>query len=259
MGNARSGDAAAPLVELFASFQGEGPYAGAPQLFLRFARCNLRCGFCDTPGSLRAPAAYRAERVPFGGAFRAFPNPCRLGACAAHLRRLAARSPVPFHALALTGGEPLLHAGFLSDLLPRVRPLFRRVYLDTNATLPRALAGIVRWVDMVSLGVKLPSGGGPRTGWAEAAAECLRIARRRDVFIKVVLTRASTEAEVARVAGLVAAVRPGTTLVLQPATPVRGGEGPPGAARQRRLLAAAAARLDDVRVLPQLHPLVGWR
>jgi len=281
-------DAAAPLVELFASFQGEGLYAGAPQLFLRFARCNRRCAFCDTPESLGTPAAYRVETVPFGGSFRSLPNPCPLDACEAHLRRLAARSPVPFHALALTGGEPLLHAGYLAALLPRVRRLFPRVYLDTNATLPRALSEIAGWVDIVSLGVKLPSCTGARGAWADEAAACLRVAggrseagrsrgtparagsappkrswdfpaRRRDVFVKVVLTRESTAEEVARVAGLVAAVRPATTLVLQPVTPVPGGPRPPGGDRVRRLLAVAAARLADVRVLPQLHPLLGWK
>jgi len=254
-------DAAAPLVELFASFQGEGPYAGAPQLFLRFARCNRRCAFCDTPESLGTPVAYRVETAPFGGAFRSFSNPCSLDACASHLRRLAARSPVPFHALALTGGEPLLHAGFLAVLLPRVRRLFPRVYLDTNATLPRALEAVVDWIDIVSLGVKLPSSMGRRVSWAEAEA-CLRIAGGMPVgavFVKVVLTRESTAAEVARVAGIVAAVRPATTLVLQPATPVPGGPRPPGGDRVRRLLAVAAARLPDVRVLPQLHPLLGWK
>lgn len=33
--------------ELFYTLQGEGPDAGLPAIFLRLARCNLRCGFCD--------------------------------------------------------------------------------------------------------------------------------------------------------------------------------------------------------------------
>jgi organic radical activating enzyme len=177
-----------------------------------------------------------------------------------------ARGPVRFHAVAVTGGEPLLHAGFLAALLPRVRPFFPRAYLDTNATLPRELASIVDLLDIVSLSLKLPSCPGARAAWEEAEA-CLRIAgagdappgRGRDVFVKVVLTRESTEAEVARAAGMVAAVRPATTLILQPATPVPGGPEPPGGDRVRRLLAAATAHLTDVRVLPQVHPVFGWK
>jgi 7-carboxy-7-deazaguanine synthase len=34
--------------EIFLTIQGEGPWAGRPALFVRFAGCNLRCTFCDT-------------------------------------------------------------------------------------------------------------------------------------------------------------------------------------------------------------------
>jgi organic radical activating enzyme len=33
---------------IFKTIQGEGPWAGWPALFVRFAECNLRCYFCDT-------------------------------------------------------------------------------------------------------------------------------------------------------------------------------------------------------------------
>ncbi len=279
---------AAPLVEIFASYQGEGPWAGAPQAFVRFGGCNLRCAFCDTPEGIVSPAAYRVETAPFRGAFEARPNPCGLEACVEHLERMA-RSPIPLHAVAFTGGEPLLHAGFLAALLPRARRLFPRTYLDTNATLPRALEKVVGFIDIVSLGVKLPSSSGVRAAWAQVAA-CLRIAaggggadppspagpsrsgglRRtpasarapaggREVFLKVVVTRESTTREVGRAAALAAVARPGMTMVLQPVTPVPGGPCPPDAERIGALLAAAAAHLRDVRVLPQVPPAFGWK
>jgi organic radical activating enzyme len=36
------------VTSMFFTLQGEGPYAGMPALFIRLAKCNLDCGFCDT-------------------------------------------------------------------------------------------------------------------------------------------------------------------------------------------------------------------
>ena len=36
------------VTSMFFTLQGEGPYAGLPALFIRLAKCNLDCRFCDT-------------------------------------------------------------------------------------------------------------------------------------------------------------------------------------------------------------------
>lgn len=38
--------------EIFYSIQGESSYAGLPCVFIRLARCNLRCSYCDTTSAL---------------------------------------------------------------------------------------------------------------------------------------------------------------------------------------------------------------
>jgi len=36
------------VTSMFFTLQGEGPYAGIPAFFIRLAKCNLDCSFCDT-------------------------------------------------------------------------------------------------------------------------------------------------------------------------------------------------------------------
>jgi 7-carboxy-7-deazaguanine synthase len=40
------------VTEIFHSIQGESTHAGRPCVFVRLAGCDLRCTWCDTPGSL---------------------------------------------------------------------------------------------------------------------------------------------------------------------------------------------------------------
>ena len=49
-GTAAAAGAAArfPVIERFASVNGEGLAAGRPAAFIRFAGCNLHCAYCDT-------------------------------------------------------------------------------------------------------------------------------------------------------------------------------------------------------------------
>ncbi len=106
--------------EIFESIQGEGILVGVRQLFVRFAGCNLSCSYCDTPAA-RSASDTCVDRI----AKRVLRNPVS----AAYVQSLVDRSRV--HSICFTGGEPLLHAEFISSLR-KSRPF----YLETNMSLP---------------------------------------------------------------------------------------------------------------------------
>ena len=65
----------APVREMFVSVQGEGPYVGYRQLFVRFPKCNLNCIYCDTPKEWENDKKCHVEKAPGSGEFEEIDNP----------------------------------------------------------------------------------------------------------------------------------------------------------------------------------------
>ena len=51
------------IKELFASIQGEGPFIGYKQVFIRLCGCNLKCKYCDTDFELKNAKDYSIEEL----------------------------------------------------------------------------------------------------------------------------------------------------------------------------------------------------
>ena len=238
---------------LFVSFQGEGLHAGRRHLFVRLGGCPLRCRYCDTPESL-VPVATCRVLGPDGEHRRT--NPLSVEDLAREVATLVAASP-PLHALALTGGEPLAQADFVETWLTTAPP-GPAVLLETAGILPSRLAQVLPYVAIVSLDFKCPSNTGQRARWDEHAA-CLALAggARRDVCGKMPVDAGTSSDEVAEGARIVAAIDPSVPLFLTPLTEPDSPRLTIDAHELERLQAVASRHLPDVRVLPQLHKVLG--
>ena len=228
------------LLELFSSYQGEGPYAGTRQIFVRLSGCHLRCSYCDTPASWERSAAWT-----FGGSTR--PNPVSAEETIEAIRSLGPHPHVSF-----TGGEPVLQPDFVREVAQGVRSMGTKTYLDTSGTLADKLARCAEAIDIFAFDVKLPSCPGVKMDWDDTR-RCLDLARGREAFVKIVVMQDSHEDEIAQAARIVPAEM---AIVLQIATAVNARTLPPDGPTLARLRAAAGR---EVLVLPQLHVLAGWR
>jgi 7-carboxy-7-deazaguanine synthase len=238
--------------EIFSSFQGEGLFAGRKHVFLRLGGCNLRCGYCDTPESLERTRSCDVHGSD--GAERSVPNPLLVEDVISLLAPFLG-SP-GLHALAITGGEPLLQSEFIAELLATARPPLPAL-LETNGTYPDRLAEVLPFIDIVSMDVKLPSNSGERAYWQEHRA-FLERSRGKTLYVKVPVDEGTSDDEVERAARLVAEVDPSRVVFLQPIVSP-GGVPRVSAARLGRFYDVAARHLADVRVLPQTHKVRGVR
>jgi organic radical activating enzyme len=233
----------APVAEIFFSYQGEGLFVGQPQIFVRFAGCNLRCDYCDTPHCRTLHE--KQEYFSVAEILRKVQQTAREN-------NLSHRKTFPL-SVSLTGGEPLLYSGFLKELLPALKKRGFQVYLETNGTLPDAFAGLRQWIDIVSADIKLPSSCG-ETLWDEHA-QFLRLAGRK-AFVKLVLTGHSTADEVEKAIQLVKKAGKDIPFVIQPCTP----SGKCRAVEPANIFewaTLARKHLSRVHVLPQMHKL--WK
>ncbi|MFO0980748.1 MAG: 7-carboxy-7-deazaguanine synthase QueE [Planctomycetota bacterium] len=234
--------------EIFKSYQGEGPLVGRRQLFLRLGGCSLRCRYCDTPAALIRRGWFELELQ--GGERLRRDNPVS----AAAAKELLDHYDPDQLEVALTGGEPLDQAEYLSELLPLLKPA-RSILLETAGVDAQGMARVRPFVDIVSMDLKLDSSAGEGDRLEQHAA-FLEAARGCRLYAKVIVSDAIVLDELEAAARLVAAFDRSLTLVLQPETD-RVSNRPRPLSRLDEMHDTAARHLRDVRVIPQTHKYLG--
>ncbi len=231
----------AGISEIFSSLQGEGTHFGERHLFIRFERCNIHCEYCDEldkPGTELNVEAILEE-----------------------VKRLE-REEGPHSFISLTGGEPLFYLPFLNLLIPELRRLGFKLYLETSGILWKPLREVIGWVDVVAMDMK-PASVTKEKNFFKEHRKFLEIARWREVFIKMVISKEIDAEEFRELCMIVKEIDPKIPLLLQPisAGDFEGHDDPELMELLRKLqrLAMAGESLANVRIVPRLHKILKIR
>jgi len=245
----------AQIFEIFSSIQGEGLYIGERQIFIRFLMCNMNCAYCDSAESLVPQKTFRVEETPGKKDLKVYNNPATIDQLAGFIDQFNEQKGV-HHSVSITGGEPLLQVDLLKNLIPKIKEKGLKVYLETNGTMPERLSEIIGLVDIVAMDIKLPS----MTGTSDRLQEhkkALEVAMDKEVFVKIVFGKQSKPLEIENASKAIAEINSGIPLVLQPVTPVREIKHGPSAEQMLSFQAIARRHLDSVRIIPQVHKMLG--
>ncbi|MFC3907507.1 7-carboxy-7-deazaguanine synthase QueE [Legionella dresdenensis] len=111
----------------FFTLQGEGPYRGQPAYFIRLAKCNLACSFCDTYFDSGDWKSFQALFEEAEQVINQFFNSREM------VTPEWAQSSPRKMVLVITGGEPALQAN-LAPFLHAAKHYFQTMQIESNGT-----------------------------------------------------------------------------------------------------------------------------
>jgi len=239
-------DRTAYIFEIFQSIEGEGLRAGILSLFIRFAGCDLNCPPCDTKYSLEEKPEECS--IYYKGKKENIKNPISIDV----LIKIISKGRKTKR-IVLTGGEPLLQAGFIEELAKNIQYEYD-ICVETNGTMPHRLARIIPYISEVSCDVKLGS------VWGVSQDEVklkrfLKIAKQRLVWVKCVIEPSTPVKEIENISRLVASVSPIIPLIFHSLD----GSGDFNFDNISKILKSAGKHLLDVRFLPRIHRILNLR
>lgn len=228
----------APVSEIFFSYQGEGIYAGLPQIFVRFVGCNLQCNYCDTAYAkkINIKTKYYTQEEVYKTILEIYKK---------NKKSFFGQMP----SVSFTGGEPLIYADFLLDLLKQLKKDKFNIYLETNGSLPEQLNKIHKYCDIVSMDIKLKSA--CKKDLLKSHKQFLKIVKDK-VFVKIVVSKDTKRHEFINAIDLISNISKNIKLVVQPDT-----NGKNFVIDIFEFYNAATKKIKDVRILPQMHKI--WK
>lgn len=241
----KTASARAKLSEIFTSIEGEGILFGTKTMFVRLAGCPLKCHWCDTPYALPLDSGsdYSIDEVKDLISKKLHPNTYKVN---------------------FTGGEPLVQHEAVMELAKFVRSKGIKTYLESACYDSTRFAKVLPYIDLVKIEFKLKDSKvideKHYGSLLKNELGCFRMAvdGGKTTYIKVVVTNSSSlkefkelvrevfsMAKPAEIAGFI--IQP-SYKIDEPTLDVLFG-----------FYDAVYPLYDQVRIVPQLHKIIGVR
>jgi 7-carboxy-7-deazaguanine synthase len=234
------------LTEIFTSIEGEGIFFGTKTMFVRMAGCHLKCYWCDTTYALPLDSG----------------NSCTID----EAKRLIEEQLQPYtYKVNFTGGEPLIQYEAVIELAKFIKEeQGLRTYLESACFDSNRYVQVLPFIDICKIEFKMSDSEVIDVRYYDNLLrnelECLEaaITNHKITYIKIVISNSTDVYEfksliqnifknvkIANIAGF----------IIQPSY----GINEPTVERLFEFYDAVYPIYRDVRIIPQLHKLIGAR
>lgn len=231
------------LFEIFTSLEGEGILYGTKTLFVRLAGCPFTCFYCDTKESLPLDSGQEYEIKE---------------AC----EQIDSRLENNTYKVNFTGGDPLVQAEAVAELAKYVQKKHIPTYLESSCFDAKKFNHVLPYIDFVKIELKTQDSefvdAKHYSTLIENALLCLEsaIKSKKSTYIKIVVS-AKTELEsfesLVRQIFKVADPKDLKGFIIQPTY----GIAEPTLHKLLSFYDVVYQFYNEVRVVPQLHKLIG--
>ncbi|MDR4511691.1 MAG: 7-carboxy-7-deazaguanine synthase QueE [Nitrososphaeraceae archaeon] len=232
------------LSEIFTSIEGEGIFFGTKTMFIRMAGCHLKCYWCDTDYalSMNSGKCYSINEVK---------------------KMIKKKLTKNTYKINFTGGEPLIQYDIVKDLARFVKEeIGLRTYLESSCYDFNRFGEVLPYFDICKIEFKMKDSNVVEKKYysnlLKNEMECLKMAinSNKITFVKIVVSKYSNFDEFKELIDNIFHTVCAQSLagfIIQPTTKIDE----PTVDSLLKFYDLVYPKYNDVRIIPQLHKVIG--